>query len=181
MNEAKKMVVALVDMERAFVPPQHFIRLVQRRMETQRREEELKNRSSKNANDAEHAILNRATSPQTSGSLKSLKEKSNPAEKEVQEGSGLKTAGPEGEITAGFLSKKSAKSNGWSKRWFVLNEKTGKLGYTKKQEERHFHCVITWRNAILKRFQMRKDLLQRVQRIKKPMDQMLKHPVLFLR
>lgn len=29
--EAKKMVVALVDMERAFVPPQHFIRLVQRR------------------------------------------------------------------------------------------------------------------------------------------------------
>lgn len=30
-NEARKMVVALVDMERAFVPPQHFIRLVQRR------------------------------------------------------------------------------------------------------------------------------------------------------
>lgn len=30
-NEAKKMVVAFVDMERAFVPPQHFIRLVQRR------------------------------------------------------------------------------------------------------------------------------------------------------
>jgi hypothetical protein len=31
-NDAKKMVVALVDMERAFVPPQHFIRLVQRRL-----------------------------------------------------------------------------------------------------------------------------------------------------
>jgi hypothetical protein len=30
-NESKKMVVALVDMERVFVPPQHFIRLVQRR------------------------------------------------------------------------------------------------------------------------------------------------------
>uniref|UniRef100_A0A6M2EVQ3 Dynamin-type G domain-containing protein n=1 Tax=Populus davidiana TaxID=266767 RepID=A0A6M2EVQ3_9ROSI len=30
-NEAKKMVIALVDMERVFVPPQHFIRLVQRR------------------------------------------------------------------------------------------------------------------------------------------------------
>jgi dynamin GTPase len=30
-SDAKKMVVALVDMERAFVPPQHFIRLVQRR------------------------------------------------------------------------------------------------------------------------------------------------------
>nr|TKR97159.1 hypothetical protein D5086_0000216390 [Populus alba] len=43
----------------------------------------------------------------------------------------------------GFLSKKSAKTNGWRKRWFVLNEKTGKLGYTKKQEERHFRGVIT--------------------------------------
>lgn len=29
--ESKKMVIALVDMERAFIPPQHFIRLVQRR------------------------------------------------------------------------------------------------------------------------------------------------------
>ncbi|PON95159.1 Dynamin superfamily [Trema orientale] len=147
-NEAKKMVVALVDMERAFVPPQHFIRLVQRRMERQRREEELKNRSSKKGQDAEQAILNRATSPQTGGqqtggSLKSLKDKSDKAEKEAPEASGLKTAGPEGEITAGFLLKKSAKTNGWSKRWFVLNEKTGKLGYTKKQEERHFRGVMT--------------------------------------
>ncbi|KAE8022234.1 hypothetical protein FH972_008050 [Carpinus fangiana] len=147
-SEAKKMVVALVDMERAFVPPQHFIRLVQRRMERQRREEELKTRSSKKGHEAEQAILNRATSPQTGGqqtggSLKSMKEKPGQAEKEVQEGSGLKTAGPEGEITAGFILKKSAKTNGWSRRWFVLNEKTGKLGYTKKQEERHFRGVIT--------------------------------------
>lgn len=147
-SEAKKMVVALVDMERAFVPPQHFIRLVQRRMERQRREEELKTRPTKKGQEAEQAILNRATSPQTGGqqtggSLKSMKEKPGQAEKEVQEGSGLKTAGPEGEITAGFILKKSAKTNGWSRRWFVLNEKTGKLGYTKKQEERHFRGVIT--------------------------------------
>ncbi|XP_027353471.1 dynamin-2B-like [Abrus precatorius] len=150
-NESKKMVVALVDMERAFVPPQHFIRLVQRRMERQRREEELKGRSSKKGQDAEQSILNRATSPQTGGSVKSMKEekkekekdKSGQSEKEGQEGSGLKTAGPEGEITAGYLLKKSAKTNGWSRRWFVLNEKTGKLGYTKKQEERNFRGVIT--------------------------------------
>ena len=151
-NESKKMVVALVDMERAFVPPQHFIRLVQRRMERQRREDELKGRSSKKGHDAEQSILNRATSPQTGGSMKSLKDekdkdkekdKSGQTEKEGQEGSGLKTAGPEGEITAGFLLKKSAKTNGWSRRWFVLNGKTGKLGYTKKQEERHFRGVIT--------------------------------------
>ncbi|KAJ9159074.1 hypothetical protein P3X46_024605 [Hevea brasiliensis] len=144
-NEAKKMVVALVDMERAFVPPQHFIRLVQRRMDRQRREEEIKNKSSKKANEAEQSILNRATSPQTGaqqsgGSLKSMKEKS---DKDSQEGPALKTAGPGGEITAGFLLKKSGKTNGWSRRWFVLNEKSGKLGYTKKQEERHFRGVIT--------------------------------------
>ncbi|XVE91030.1 hypothetical protein DITRI_Ditri20bG0123300 [Diplodiscus trichospermus] len=147
-NEAKKMVVALVDMERAFVPPQHFIRLVQRRMERQRREEEVKNRSSRKAIDAEQSILNRATSPQTGaqqseGNLKSMKDKSSKQEKDVQEGSALKTAGPGGEITAGFLLKKSGKTNGWSRRWFVLNEKTGKLGYTKKPEERHFRGVIT--------------------------------------
>lgn len=163
-NESKKMVVALVDMERAFVPPQHFIRLVQRRMERQRREEEIKSRSSKKATEAEQSILNRATSPQTGsqqsgGSLKSMKDKlglsdkdkdkDKEKEKEGQEGSGLKTAGPEGEITAGYLLKKSAKTNGWSRRWFVLNEKTGKLGYTKKQEERHFRGVITLEECLI--------------------------------
>ncbi|XP_039037036.1 dynamin-2B-like [Hibiscus syriacus] len=146
-NEAKKMVVALVDMERAFVPPQHFIRLVQRRMERQRREEEMKNRSSKKGHEAEQAVLNRASSPQpssqqTGGTLKTLKEKFGQSEKEVQEAPALKTAGADKEITAGFLLKKSAKTNGWSRRWFVLNEKTGKLGYTKKQEEKHFRGVI---------------------------------------
>ncbi|KAI3874865.1 hypothetical protein MKW98_019438 [Papaver atlanticum] len=142
-NEAKKMVVALVDMERAFVPPQHFIRLVQRRMDRQRREEEIKTKSSKKGSDAEQSILNRAASPQTGGNLKSMKDKSGAPEKDAQESSALKTAGPGGEITAGFLLKKSAKTNGWSRRWFVLNEKSGKLGYTKKQEERHFRGVIT--------------------------------------
>ncbi|CAA3011113.1 dynamin-2A-like [Olea europaea subsp. europaea] len=147
-NEAKTMVINLVDMERAFVPPQHFIRLVQRRMDRQRREEELKTRSSKKGVEAEQSILNRASSPQTGGqqsggSLKSMKDKSSQQDKDVQEGSGLKTAGPEGEITAGFLLKRSAKTNGWGRKWFVLNEKTGKLGYTNKQEERHFRGVIT--------------------------------------
>ena len=33
-----------------------------------------------------------------------MKEKPGQAEKEVQEGSGLKTAGPEGEITAGLFA-----------------------------------------------------------------------------
>ncbi|KAK1402420.1 Dynamin GTPase [Heracleum sosnowskyi] len=152
--ESKTMVVALVDMERAFVPPQHFIRLLQRRMERQRREDELKHRSSKKAVDAEQSILNRATSPQTGqqqsgGTLKSMKDKPGQSEKDPQEGPVLKTAGPDGEITAGFLLKKSGKASGWSKRWFVLNEKTGKLGYTKKQEERHFRGVISLEDCII--------------------------------
>ncbi|KAL3616191.1 Dynamin-2A [Castilleja foliolosa] len=126
-NDAKIMVVSLVDMERAYVPPQHFIRLVQRRMDRQRREDELKGRSSKKGLEAEQSILNRATSPQTEGqqsggSLKSMKDNKSSQqdkEKDAKEGPALKTAGPEGEITA------------------------GKLGYTKKQEERHFRGVIT--------------------------------------
>jgi dynamin GTPase len=117
-------------------------------MERQRREEELKGRSSKKGQDAEQSLLSRATSPQpdgptAGGSLKSMKDKPSPQDKETPEVSGLKTAGPEGEITAGYLMKKSAKTNGWSRRWFVLNEKTGKLGYTKKQEERNFRGTIT--------------------------------------
>ncbi|XP_042417888.1 dynamin-2A-like [Zingiber officinale] len=147
-NEAKKMVVALVDMERSFVPPRHFIQLVQRRMERQRREDELKYRSSKKANEAEQSILNKASSPQpgtqqTGGSLKSMKDKTNQSDKDAKESSSLQIAGPSGEITAGWLLKKSGKANGWSRRWFVLNEKSGKLGYTKKQEEKHFRGVIT--------------------------------------
>ncbi|VAI60998.1 unnamed protein product [Triticum turgidum subsp. durum] len=134
-SDAKKMVVALVDMERAFVPPQHFIRLVQRRMERQRREDEVKTKSSKKAQDAEQAMMNKEQA-------KSSKDKSNQQDKDTKEGPNLQVAGPGGEITAGYLLKKSAKNNEWSKRWFVLNEKSGKLGYTKKQEERHFRGVI---------------------------------------
>ncbi|RAL44880.1 hypothetical protein DM860_003639 [Cuscuta australis] len=141
-NEAKHMVVALVDMERAFVPPQHFIRLVQRRMDRYRRDEDHRSRSSKKASEAESSILNRATSPQPGGSLKLMKDKPSQQDKNVPEGPVLKTAGPESEIIAGFLLKKSAKANSWTKRWFVLNEKSGKLGYTKRQEDRHFRGVI---------------------------------------
>ncbi|XP_039815219.1 dynamin-2A-like [Panicum virgatum] len=127
-NEARKMVVALVDMERAFVPPQHFIRLVQRRMERQHQEDELKSRSTRKGQDSDKK---KDTSPQKISNQSEMKQSSN-----------IQVLGPAGEIIAGFLLKKRAKANDWSKRWFVLNEKSGKLGYTKKQEERHFRGVI---------------------------------------
>eukprot|EP01018_Ginkgo_biloba_P005818 Gb_19013 [translate_table: standard] len=121
--------------------------LMAARLDRQRREEEQKNRSSKKAQDAEHALLNKATTPQTSsqqmsGSLKSMKEKASQADKNSKEESSLQSAGPGGELTAGFLLKRSAQTDSWKRRWFVLNEKTGKLGYTKKPEERHFRGVI---------------------------------------
>ncbi|KAI3496438.1 hypothetical protein L1887_38801 [Cichorium endivia] len=80
----REVVIALVDMERVFVPPQHFIRLVQRRMDRQRREEEIKTKSSKKAVHAEQSLLNRDTKQ----------------DKDEKEGPTLKTAGPDGEITA---------------------------------------------------------------------------------
>ncbi|KAF3584031.1 hypothetical protein F2Q69_00026254 [Brassica cretica] len=106
--------------------PSSCISVAAHLMERQRREDELKGRSSKKGPDAEQSLLSRAASPQPDGSMKSMKDKPSPQDKETPEVSGLKTAGPEGEITAGYLMKKSAKTNGWSRRWFVLNEKTGK-------------------------------------------------------
>lgn len=149
-SESRKMVVALVDMERAFIPPQHFIRLVQRRIDRQRREDEQKQRSSRKAQEAEQSIINRSTTPppQSGGSLKSMKDKG-PSEKETKETSSLQTAGTSGELTAGYLSKKSSKTNSWKKRWFVLNEKTGKLGYTKSSDEKLFRGVISLDECIV--------------------------------
>ncbi|XP_062196872.1 dynamin-2A-like [Phragmites australis] len=142
-NEARKMVIALVDMERAFVPPQHFICLVQRRMERQRHEDELKNRSTRKGQEADQ---NRDTSPQKSSHHGQTKQVPN-----------IQVLGPAGEITAGFLFKKRAKANDWSKRWFVLNEKSGKLGYTKKQQERHFRGVINLEDCNLEEILVDED------------------------
>ncbi|KAL3687882.1 hypothetical protein R1sor_014191 [Riccia sorocarpa] len=154
--EARKMVTALVDMERAFIPPQHFIRLVQRRMERLRKDDELRGRATKKALDSEVALLNKATTPQPSNSgggggiLKSLKGQKEDKEKEAPEPvSTLQTAGPNKEIVAGYLAKRSAKTNQWVKRWFVLNEKTAKFSYTKKPEEKHFRGVINLEECVI--------------------------------
>ncbi|CAM6079306.1 unnamed protein product [Sphagnum tenellum] len=143
--ESKKMVIALVDMERSFIPPQHFIRLVQRRLDRLRREDELKNRGSKKAQDVEQSLLSRATAPTnlagTGGSLKSMKDMDG---KDVP--STLQTIG---DHSAGYLLKRSAKNGDWNKRWFVLNEKTHRLSYTEKPEDRNFHGVITLDECVL--------------------------------
>ncbi|KAH7422290.1 hypothetical protein KP509_12G002200 [Ceratopteris richardii] len=149
-SESRKMVIALVDMERAFIPPQHFIRLVQRRIDRQRREDQLKQKSSKKPQEAEQSITNRSATPppRSEGSLKSMKEKGS-SDKETKEMSSLQTAGSAGELTAGYLYKKSSKTNAWKKRWFVFSEKTGKLGYTKSSDEKLFRGVITLDECII--------------------------------
>ncbi|GAY67233.1 hypothetical protein CUMW_254930 [Citrus unshiu] len=159
-NEARKMVVALVDMESAFVPPQHFIRL--------RREEEVKTRSSKKANEAEQAIMNWATSPQTGGqqtggSLKAMKDKSSQAEKEANEASALKTAGPEGEITAGCLLKENAKTNAMSRCDAEPTTKSKRKAFSPQCccfEAESTADKAEWINKISKVIQAREDLLE---------------------
>ncbi|KAJ7520179.1 hypothetical protein O6H91_20G070900 [Diphasiastrum complanatum] len=147
--EAKKLVVGLVDMERAFIPAQHFSRLVQHRLERLRREDEQRTRASKKAQDAEQALLNKTSTPQgnltsgkSGGSLKSLKGQAAQTDKDDKENPSSQNAVAVGEISGVYLWKKSLKKPGWIKRWFVLNEKTNRLGYTKTPEERHYRGVI---------------------------------------
>jgi len=146
--ESKKMVVALVDMERAFIPPQHFIRLAQRRLDRLRRDDDVKGRQTKKAQEVEQSLLSKATTPTNvgTGNLKTMKGQAEEAKKESKDAPS--TLQVIGDNSAGYLLKKSDK-NDWTKRWFVLNDKTCKLAYTKKPEERNFRAVITLEECIL--------------------------------
>ncbi|KAH9549389.1 hypothetical protein CY35_10G016700 [Sphagnum magellanicum] len=153
-TESKKMVIALVDMERSFIPPQHFIRLVQRRLDRLRRDDDQRNQGSKKAQDAEQSLLNKATSAPLSsngsgGNLKAMKGQAAQAEKDSNEETVPSSLQIVGDNSAGYLLKKSSKKDDWIKRWFVLNERTNRLGYTKKPEEKSFRGVIALEECIL--------------------------------
>ncbi|KAG0632286.1 hypothetical protein M758_1G317400 [Ceratodon purpureus] len=148
-SESKKMVVALVEMERVFIPPQHFIRLVQRRMDRLRREDEAKGRNVKKGQEAEHTLLGKATTPQanvTASQGGTLKEKKQADQESKDAPSSLKVIG---DNSAGWLSRKGENTNDWTKRWFVLNEKTNKFGYTKTPDERNFRGIINLEECFL--------------------------------
>ncbi|CAK9193656.1 unnamed protein product [Sphagnum troendelagicum] len=153
-TESKKMVIALVDMERSFIPPQHFIRLVQRRLDRLRNDDDQRNRGSKKAQDAEQSLLNKATpaplsSNGSGGNLKAMKGQAAQAEKDSNEETVPSSLQIVGDNSAGYLLKKSSKKDDWIKRWFVLNERTNRLGYTKKPEEKSFRGVIALEECIL--------------------------------
>ncbi|GAY67232.1 hypothetical protein CUMW_254930, partial [Citrus unshiu] len=134
----------------------------------ERREEEVKTRSSKKANEAEQAIMNWATSPQTGGqqtggSLKAMKDKSSQAEKEANEASALKTAGPEGEITAGCLLKENAKTNAMSRCDAEPTTKSKRKAFSPQCccfEAESTADKAEWINKISKVIQAREDLLE---------------------
>ncbi|KAK9124453.1 hypothetical protein Sjap_014055 [Stephania japonica] len=87
VDEVHHVLVDIVSTAANFTPGLGRYPPFKRLMERQRREDEQKNRSSKKAQDAEQALLNRATSPQTGqqtgGSLESMKDKSNQPEKDA--------------------------------------------------------------------------------------------------
>uniref|UniRef100_A9U1V2 dynamin GTPase n=1 Tax=Physcomitrium patens TaxID=3218 RepID=A9U1V2_PHYPA len=158
--EAKKMAVALVDMERVFIPPQHFIRLVQRRMERAQKLDTLQGAQTKKAQVAEQSLLSKVgvsimkrsrfaliglSDVQATALISTKKEDTKVEEPKKDSPPVLQTVG---DNSAGYLYKKSDK-NEWVKRWFVLNEKTGKLAYTKKPEERSFRGVIPLEECML--------------------------------
>eukprot|EP00850_Spirogloea_muscicola_P023439 SM000356S13443 [mRNA] locus=s356:62603:67527:- [translate_table: standard] len=155
-NRAKDMVAALVDMEKAFVPPGYFIKLSQRRSEKLSKEEALfrkredeKARSAKSAVDAEQALVNKEDGNKKSlipmNLLKGQKSPNPPTDKEAAKESA--PAAPLKEL-AGFLWKKSDK-NDWSKRWFALSDKTARLYYVKKPAETQPRGIVSLEECIV--------------------------------
>eukprot|EP00850_Spirogloea_muscicola_P022603 SM000303S11781 [mRNA] locus=s303:99059:105867:+ [translate_table: standard] len=155
-NRAKDMVAALVDMEKAFVPPGYFIKLSQRRSEKLSKEEALfrkredeKARSAKSAVDAEQALVNKEDGNKKSlipmNLLKGQKSPNPPTDKEATKES--VPAAPLKEL-AGFLWKKSDK-NDWSKRWFALSDKTARLYYVKKPAETQPRGIVSLEECIV--------------------------------
>ncbi|GAQ87226.1 Dynamin related protein [Klebsormidium nitens] len=168
--EAKTMVVALVDMERSFIHPTKFRKLVQRRLEKLAYEEDMK----ETAKTQEQSLLSKITGRRSTSekaaeagkgaSLKEQKEaassKSTPPTTPTKEANNTQTGFVSGqEMIAGYLWKKSSDSNSWSKRWFVLNGKIGRLAYMKKPEDKYFRGVVKLEECIVEELVDREDLL----------------------
>jgi dynamin GTPase len=100
------------------------------RLDRVRRDDDQKNRGSKKAQDAEQSLLSKATAPVSlngsGGNLKAMKGEAAQAEKDSNKDvpSTLQIVG---DNSAGYLLKKSAKKDEWSKRWFVLNERNNRV------------------------------------------------------
>jgi dynamin GTPase len=171
-GEAKTMVVALVDMERSFIHPTKFRKLMQRRLEKLAYEEDLKDQ----AKAAEQSLLSKITGRKSTSEGKaeakgaSLKEqkdaggssssKNTPPSTPTKEANSTPTGFVSGqEMIAGYLWKKSSDSNSWSKRWFVLNGKIGRLAYMKKPEDKYFRGVVKLEECIIEELVDKEDLL----------------------
>lgn len=139
-SQARLLINQLVDMERVFIPPAHFIDAANRRAERLRREDEMQRM--RNAPRTVAGSQGAATPPPPGGddvkqpgrmaaalnSIRGRKEPPPPPPEPLKE-------------LAGFLWKVGSKG-GWTKRWFALSDKTARLYYVKKPDETKPRGVI---------------------------------------
>ncbi|GJP31193.1 hypothetical protein CLOM_g9880 [Closterium sp. NIES-68] len=144
--EAKRMVTAIVDMEKGFVPPAHFIEAEYKRQEKLWRDLEVARKGLQ-----DRGVLSRSLTGDSGGgrftsamSSFSRKKEPPPPPPSVDASQPL---GPVKEL-AGFLWKVSSKG-GWSKRWFALSDKTARLYYVKKPDEKTPRGVIPLEDCIV--------------------------------
>ncbi|CAI7847072.1 unnamed protein product, partial [Closterium sp. NIES-53] len=137
--EAKRMVTAIVDMEKGFVPPSHFIEAEYKRQEKLWKELEVARKGLQ-----DRGVLSRSSTGDGGGgrfasAMSSFSRKKEPPPPPPPTDAS-QALGPVKEL-AGFLWKVSSKG-GWSKRWFALSDKTARLYYVKKPDEKTPRGVI---------------------------------------
>eukprot|EP00897_Mesotaenium_endlicherianum_P008361 jgi/Mesen1/7553/ME000392S06821 len=162
-SEARKMVNALVDMERVFIPPAHFIDAANRRAERMRKDEELQRKrdidqrrttTSSSSSDLSKAVsvVKQLLCDVQSGAAGEEPNKQGRMAAAMSSLRGKKDPPPPppepAKELAGFLWKVSSK-NGWSKRWFALSDKTARLYYVKKPDEKAPRGVIPLEDCVV--------------------------------
>ncbi|GJP35777.1 hypothetical protein CLOM_g20304 [Closterium sp. NIES-68] len=138
--EAKVMVTALVDMERVFIPATHFIEAEYKRQET----------LFKGMSNARKSVT-RAGEGRFGSFMSSMgRKKDAPAPPPPSASFSAAASQPQEppRELAGFLWKVSSKG-GWSKRWFALSDKTARLYYVKKPDEKTPRGVIPLEDCIV--------------------------------
>lgn len=146
-TEARTMVNSLVDMEQVFIPPGHFIDAAARRYEKMKKEEDFLKKKEMDRLAGQRKSVQDAASAgddkqpgrlaQVANSLRGKKEPPPPP-----------PPAPPPQELAGFLWKVSSKG-GWSKRWFALSDKTARLYYVKKPDEKTPRGVLQLNESVV--------------------------------
>eukprot|EP00271_Cylindrocystis_brebissonii_P009737 TRINITY_DN248_c0_g2_i1.p1 TRINITY_DN248_c0_g2~~TRINITY_DN248_c0_g2_i1.p1 ORF type:complete len:1019 (+),score=213.90 TRINITY_DN248_c0_g2_i1:211-3267(+) len=143
--EARIMVSSLVDMERVFIPPGHFIDAAYRRYEKQKLADEAARKAAQDKLGRRSGSTSSADSaaPPEQGRLSAAIGAIRGTKKEPP----APPPAPVKEL-AGYLWKVSSK-NDWSKRWFALSDKTARLYYVKQPNEKTPRGVIPLEECVI--------------------------------